>query len=215
MRVGRAAVYEAPDTPFVIKEYPVRPARAGEVLVRVTMSTICRSDIHSYEGRRPNPVPGMAGHDLQQGVPLRLIRADVEHGLHGPLTLVDGAGPRHGERHLQCVEPDVTEAPLVDAEERDCPAVAVCRRGVELARAAIPAVAVPELDAVEFPVGHDVAPPARPGSGACLRSAATANSNHSPGIPFSEWRPRSSKRMPDPATRSLTVLDTSTSPGPA
>ena len=50
---------------------------------------------------------------------------------------------------------------------------------------------------------------------ACLRSAATANSNHSPGTPFNEWRPRSSKRMPDPATRSLTVLDTRISPGPA
>jgi hypothetical protein len=48
-----------------------------------------------------------------------------------------------------------------------------------------------------------------------VRSAATANSNHSPGTPFNEWRPRSSKRMPDPATRSLTVLDTMTSPGPA
>ena len=64
MRTARAAVYEAPNTPFILKEYPVRPAKPGEVLVRVTMSTICRSDIHSYEGRRPNPCPGILGHEI-------------------------------------------------------------------------------------------------------------------------------------------------------
>ncbi|HEY7242563.1 MAG TPA: zinc-binding dehydrogenase [Xanthobacteraceae bacterium] len=64
MRTGKAAVYEAPNTPFILKEFPVRPARRGEVLVRVSMSTICRSDIHSYEGRRPNPCPGVLGHEI-------------------------------------------------------------------------------------------------------------------------------------------------------
>jgi putative phosphonate catabolism associated alcohol dehydrogenase len=63
-RSGRAAVYDAPRAPFVITEYPLRPARPGEALVRVTMSTICRSDIHSYEGRRPNPVPCILGHEI-------------------------------------------------------------------------------------------------------------------------------------------------------
>jgi D-arabinose 1-dehydrogenase-like Zn-dependent alcohol dehydrogenase len=47
-RSGRAAVYEAPNTPFISKESPLRPVRPGEALVRVSMSTICRSDIHSY-----------------------------------------------------------------------------------------------------------------------------------------------------------------------
>jgi putative phosphonate catabolism associated alcohol dehydrogenase len=64
MRTAKAAVYDAPNTPFVLKEFPIRPAKRGEVLVRVTMSTICRSDIHSYEGRRPNPCPGILGHEI-------------------------------------------------------------------------------------------------------------------------------------------------------
>jgi D-arabinose 1-dehydrogenase-like Zn-dependent alcohol dehydrogenase len=64
MRTAKAAVYDAPNTPFVLRDYPVRPVKAGEVLVRVTMSTICRSDIHSYEGRRPNPCPGILGHEI-------------------------------------------------------------------------------------------------------------------------------------------------------
>jgi len=28
------------------------------------MSTICRSDIHSYQGQRPNPCPGVLGHEI-------------------------------------------------------------------------------------------------------------------------------------------------------
>lgn len=63
-RTARAAIYEAPNAPFVIREYPLRDAAPGEVLVRVAMSTICRSDIHSYEGRRPNPCPGILGHEI-------------------------------------------------------------------------------------------------------------------------------------------------------
>ena len=63
-RTGKAAVYDAPNAPFVIKEYPLRPPKADEVLVKVTMSTICRSDIHSYEGKRPNPCPGILGHEI-------------------------------------------------------------------------------------------------------------------------------------------------------
>lgn len=63
-RTARAAVYEAPNAPFVIREYPLRDVEPGEVLVRVTMSTICRSDIHSYQGKRPNPVPGILGHEI-------------------------------------------------------------------------------------------------------------------------------------------------------
>ncbi|MCZ6848320.1 MAG: zinc-binding dehydrogenase [Alphaproteobacteria bacterium] len=63
-RTGRAAVYEKPNTPFVLKDYPLRPVRTGEVLVRITMATICRSDIHSWEGKRPNPCPGILGHEI-------------------------------------------------------------------------------------------------------------------------------------------------------
>ncbi len=63
-RIGRAVVYPAPNAPFEMRQYPVRDVHAGEVLVRITMSTICRSDIHSYEGRRSNPFPGILGHEI-------------------------------------------------------------------------------------------------------------------------------------------------------
>ena len=63
-QTGKAAVYDAPNQPFAIREFPLRAPREGEVLVRIRMSTICRSDIHSYEGRRPNPCPGVLGHEI-------------------------------------------------------------------------------------------------------------------------------------------------------
>ena len=88
MRTAKAAVYEAPNSPFVLKEYPVRPVKNGEVLVRVTMSTICRSDIHSYEGRRPNPCPGILGHEII-GV-IEEIGAGIDKDMRGdPLKVGD------------------------------------------------------------------------------------------------------------------------------
>jgi putative phosphonate catabolism associated alcohol dehydrogenase len=63
-REGRVAVYDRPNGPFRIASYPLRPPAPEEVLVRVRMSTICRSDIHSYQGHRPAPCPGLLGHEI-------------------------------------------------------------------------------------------------------------------------------------------------------
>jgi alcohol dehydrogenase len=86
--MATAAVYEAPNEPFVLKQFPLRPVRHGEVLVRVSMSTICRSDIHSYEGRRPNPCPGILGHEII-GI-IEEIGEDIERDMRGdPLKIGD------------------------------------------------------------------------------------------------------------------------------
>jgi len=62
--LARAAVFVGPRKPFVLREYPLTPVPAGSLLVRVRMSTICRSDIHSWEGKRHNPTPGILGHEI-------------------------------------------------------------------------------------------------------------------------------------------------------
>jgi alcohol dehydrogenase len=80
-RSAKAAIYEAPNTPFVIKSYPLRPAKPGEVLVKITMSTICRSDIHSYEGKRPNPCPGILGHEIIGTI--EELGADIDKDMRG------------------------------------------------------------------------------------------------------------------------------------
>ncbi len=85
-RTARAAVYDAPNTPFVIREYPLRRVHRDEVLVRITMSTICRSDIHSWEGRRPNPCPGILGHEII-GV-IEELGADIRFDMRGDTLAV-------------------------------------------------------------------------------------------------------------------------------
>jgi alcohol dehydrogenase len=87
-RTGKAVVYDAPNQPFHVREYPLRAARAGEVLVRIRMSTICRSDIHSYQGHRPNPCPGVLGHEIIGTI--EELGAGVERDMRGdPLALGD------------------------------------------------------------------------------------------------------------------------------
>lgn len=61
---GLIAVYDKPGAPFELRMFPIREPRPGEVLVKVRMCTICRSDIHSYLGHRPNPTPGVLGHEI-------------------------------------------------------------------------------------------------------------------------------------------------------
>jgi alcohol dehydrogenase len=61
---GRIAVYTQPNAPFEVHDYPIRAPRPDEALVKVSMSTICRSDIHSYHGHRPSPCPGLLGHEI-------------------------------------------------------------------------------------------------------------------------------------------------------
>lgn len=85
-KTGRAAVYDAPNEPFVIREYPVRDVKVDEALVRVTMSTICRSDIHSYQGHRPNPCPGILGHEIIGEI--EQLGASVTHDLRGDVLAV-------------------------------------------------------------------------------------------------------------------------------
>jgi len=83
---GRLAVYAEPNTPFQIVEYPLRAPEPGEVLVRIRMSTICRSDIHSYQGHRPNPCPGVLGHEII-GV-IEALGAGVERDMRGDVLAV-------------------------------------------------------------------------------------------------------------------------------
>lgn len=61
---GLIAVHDAPGSAFALRDYPLRAPQSGEVLVKVRMATICRSDLHSYHGHRPSPCPGVLGHEI-------------------------------------------------------------------------------------------------------------------------------------------------------
>ena len=78
---GLLAVYPQPQAPFELRMFPLRDPRPDEVLVRVRMCTICRSDMHSYLGHRPNPTPGVLGHEIIASIVA--LGAHIRHDMRG------------------------------------------------------------------------------------------------------------------------------------
>jgi threonine dehydrogenase-like Zn-dependent dehydrogenase len=63
---GRAMVTVAAGAPMELREYPVRPPRPDEILVRITIAGLCGSDLHMWRGEVPwfQPHPGIQGHEM-------------------------------------------------------------------------------------------------------------------------------------------------------
>jgi S-(hydroxymethyl)glutathione dehydrogenase/alcohol dehydrogenase len=59
----RAAVLYAFGEPLQIEEVGVDEPRAGEILVRMAASGVCRSDWHTVQGIHPHPLPVILGHE--------------------------------------------------------------------------------------------------------------------------------------------------------
>src|SRR5689334_11787430 len=57
----RAAVLEAPNTPFVEKELPLPKPGPGQVRLRVRACGVCGTDVHLWQGRFPVPLPIVPG----------------------------------------------------------------------------------------------------------------------------------------------------------
>lgn len=60
----RAVVFDPADRSLDIQQIPMRPLRRGEVLVRVRLSAICGSDLHTIRGRRDPGGPLVLGHEI-------------------------------------------------------------------------------------------------------------------------------------------------------
>lgn len=61
---GKAMVMTGANKPFEPREYPLPEIVPGSLLVRVLCCTICRSDLHTYSGKRSGPVPLILGHEI-------------------------------------------------------------------------------------------------------------------------------------------------------
>jgi alcohol dehydrogenase len=51
-------------SPFELREYPLPAVAERTILVKVLCCTICRSDYHTYSGKRNGPVPLILGHEI-------------------------------------------------------------------------------------------------------------------------------------------------------
>lgn len=63
-KTSRAVVYDPDSGRLDVRSFAVRPVRPGEVLVRVTLSAICGSDLHTISGRRRPRGPLILGHEI-------------------------------------------------------------------------------------------------------------------------------------------------------
>ena len=63
MSMARCAVFAGVGSPFVLQSRPIPIPGRGEVLVSISMATLCGSDLHSHQGRRSAPVPAILGHE--------------------------------------------------------------------------------------------------------------------------------------------------------
>lgn len=74
--IARTAVFHGPNVPFELTDVAVPALAAGEIRVRTEFVTICRSDVHTYTGRRTEPTPTILGHEI--------VGRIVEMGPHAP-----------------------------------------------------------------------------------------------------------------------------------
>lgn len=59
-----AAIFAGHGEPFRLEDFPIPSPGAGEILVDVSCSTICGSDLHTWHGRRNEPTPCILGHEI-------------------------------------------------------------------------------------------------------------------------------------------------------
>ena len=62
MKTKAAVMYEA-KAPLVVEEIELEPPQAGEVLVKVAATAICRSDLHALNLDWPIALPIVLGHE--------------------------------------------------------------------------------------------------------------------------------------------------------
>ena len=86
-KTGKLTVCGAPNQTFEMRDFPLRAPRENRVLMRTPKSTICRSDIHSYAGRRPIPCRHGLGHEIIGNI---LAPGDgITHDMRGDELAVD------------------------------------------------------------------------------------------------------------------------------
>jgi D-arabinose 1-dehydrogenase-like Zn-dependent alcohol dehydrogenase len=61
--VARAAIMTAPGSELQLRELPLMRPPLGGAVVKVLCCTICKSDLHTWLGRRAGPTPAILGHE--------------------------------------------------------------------------------------------------------------------------------------------------------
>jgi putative phosphonate catabolism associated alcohol dehydrogenase len=90
MTSSRIAVFHGPGQPFTHETVAVPALREGELLVRNEYTTLCRSDLNTFAGKRTEKTPTILGHEI--------VGRIEELGPGAPATDGRGAPLRAGDR---------------------------------------------------------------------------------------------------------------------
>jgi putative phosphonate catabolism associated alcohol dehydrogenase len=63
-RTSQLAIFHGPGQPFTLETVPVPALREGEMLVRNEYTTLCRSDLNTFSGKRRERTPTILGHEI-------------------------------------------------------------------------------------------------------------------------------------------------------
>lgn len=90
---GRAAIYKGLHQPMEIREYPVPEPEPGAILIKVSMASICGSDLHMWRGdidlaALGAPLPIILGHEMM-GKVAKLGEGITTDSAGQPLTVGD------------------------------------------------------------------------------------------------------------------------------
>lgn len=64
MATSLAAVFTSHEAPIELRKIPIPALSAGEILVKNEYTTLCRSDLNTYCGKRFEPTPTILGHEI-------------------------------------------------------------------------------------------------------------------------------------------------------
>ena len=89
MTTARAMVFDGPDRPLRLHKMDLPAPAAGELLVSVAMTTLCGSDVHTFQGHRSTPCPTVLGHEVLGIVAALPPGESLTDALNQPLTIGD------------------------------------------------------------------------------------------------------------------------------
>jgi alcohol dehydrogenase len=64
MNTSRIAIFHGRDLPFTLETVSIPALREGEILVRNEYTTLCRSDLNTFCGKRTEKTPTILGHEI-------------------------------------------------------------------------------------------------------------------------------------------------------
>lgn len=90
VKSGKVVLFQGHGKHLTMHQFPVRPLKKGEILVKNLYTTICGSDLHTFCGLREEPLPTVLGHEMVGEI------IEIESGHTG--TDIRGRGLAVGDR---------------------------------------------------------------------------------------------------------------------